>query len=251
MYVNRDYRNTLTNKDLKSFRVTVKETDLYISVDEPSYVSQLEKKTENLVLALRYDLEEYIATDPVFKSTLKPHAPAPGAPLLARTMCDAARVAGVGPLAAVAGAFAEAVGRELLKTCKEVIVENGGDIFMAATHKRRVAVFAGKSPFTGRLAIEISPEKTPLGICTSSGTVGPSLSMGKADAVIIISASTPLADAAASAAGNVVKNKKEVKKGIEIARKIPGILGAVAIKDDKMAAWGDVDIIPLSPPQSV
>jgi len=251
MYVNRDYRNTLTNKDLKSFRVTVKETDLYISVDEPSYVSQLEKKTENLVLALRYDLEEYIAADPVFKSTLKPHAPAPGAPLLARTMCDAARVAGVGPLAAVAGAFAEAVGRELLKTCKEVIVENGGDIFMAATHKRRVAVFAGKSPFTGRLAIEISPEKTPLGICTSSGTVGPSLSMGAADAVIIISASTPLADAAASAAGNVVKDKKEVKKGIEIARKIPGVLGAVAIKDDKMAAWGDVDIIPLSPPQSV
>jgi len=75
--------------------------------------------------------------------------------------------------------------------------------------------------------------------------------MGAADAVIIISASTPLADAAASAAGNVVKDKKEVKKGIEIARKIPGVLGAVAIKDDKMAAWGDVDIIPLSPPQSV
>lgn len=248
MYVNRDYRNTLTNKDLKSFRVTVKETDLYISVDEPSYVSQLEKKTENLVLALRYDLEEYIAADPVFKTTLKPHAPAPGAPLLARTMADAARVAGVGPMAAVAGTFAEAVGRELLKTCKEVIVENGGDIFMAASRKRRVAVFAGKSPFTGRLAIEISPEKTPLGICTSSGTVGPSLSMGAADAVIIISASAPLADAAASAAGNVVKDKKEVKKGIETARKIPGVLGAVAIKDDKMAAWGDVDIIPLSPP---
>jgi len=248
MYVNRDYRNTLTNRDLKSFRVTVKETDLYISVDEPSYVFQLEKKTENMVLALRYDLEEYIAADPVFKSTLRPHALAPGAPLVARAMADAARVAGVGPMAAVAGAFAEAVGRELLKTCSEVIVENGGDVFMAVTRKRLVAVFAGKSPFTGRLAIEISPEKTPLGICTSSGTVGPSLSMGAADAVIIISASAPLADAAASAVGNVVKDKKEVKKGIETARKIPGVLGAVAIKDDKMAAWGDVDIVPLSLP---
>ncbi|WP_418792239.1 UPF0280 family protein [Phosphitispora sp. TUW77] len=247
MYVNRDYRNTLTNKDMKSFRVTVKETDLYISVDAPSYVSLLEKKIENLVLALRYDLEEYIVIDKVFKSTLRPHALAPGAPLIARTMADAARVAGVGPMAAVAGAFAEAVGSELLKTCNEVIVENGGDIFMRVTQKKLVAVFAGRSPFTGRLAIEVAPEKTPLGICTSSGTVGPSFSMGAADAVIIISDSAPLSDAAASASGNAVKDKKELKKGIQIARKIPGVLGAVVIKDDKLAVWGDVDIIPLSP----
>ncbi len=247
MYVNRDYRNTLTNKDLKSFRVTVKETDLYISVDLPSFAAQLEKKAEKTVLALRYDLEEYISTDPVFKTTLSPYIPAPGAPLLARIMADAARAAGVGPMAAVAGAFAEAVGRELLKSCHEVIVENGGDIFMAVTRRRLVAVFAGESPFTGRLAIEVAPEKTPLGVCTSSGTVGPSLSMGNADAVIIISESAPLADAAASAAGNAVKDKKEVKKGIEVARKIPGVLGALAIKDDKLAVWGDVDIVPLNP----
>jgi hypothetical protein len=128
----------------------------------------------------------------------------------------------------------------------DVIVENGGDIFMASTRKRLVAIFAGESPFSGRLAVEVPPEKGPLGICTSSGTVGPSLSMGKADAAVILAQSASLADAAASAAGNVVHTPKDVKKGVGLAKKIRGILGAIVIKDDRLAAWGDVNIVPVS-----
>ena len=246
MYVNRTYRDTLGNKDLKNFRVTVRETDLQISIDHNSYSPAIEKKVEDLILLLRYDLERYIDLDPDFKTTLKPHALALGAPLIALTMAQAANTAGVGPMAAVAGAFAEYVGRSLLKICKEVIVENGGDIFIASTEKRLVAVFAGESLFSNRLAIEIPPDRTPLGVCTSSGTVGPSLSLGKADAAVIISHSTALADAAASAAGNVVQSAGDVKKGIEAARNIPGVLGALVIKEDRLAVWGDFKIIPIS-----
>ncbi len=248
MYVKRVYRDSLGKQDLKSFRISVKETDLYLSVKKESYCPDLEKKVEKLILGLRYDLESYISLDPEFKTTLRPHALATGAPLIARTMAVAANTAGVGPMAAVAGAFAEYIGRELLKITSEVIVENGGDIFMASGQKRLVAIFAGTSPFSNRIAVEIPPDRTPLGICTSSGTVGPSLSMGKADASVIIARSAALADAAATAAANVIQGPQDVKKGIEVAKNINGVLGAIMIKDDKLAVWGDFNIVPVNPP---
>ncbi len=245
MYVDRTYREWMGNDDLSSFRVPVKETDLHISVDKASFGPHLAKKAEETVLGLRYDLETYIATDPEFRTALLPRLLLPGAPAIARTMADAAAAAGVGPMAAVAGTFAEYVGRELLKTCADVIVENGGDIFMASDRQRLAAVFAGSSPFSNRLAVEITPDRMPLGICTSSGTVGPSLSFGRADAAVILAESAALADAAASAAGNVIQTPRDVKKGIEVARKIPGVLGAVMIKDDQLAVWGDFNLVPV------
>ncbi len=246
MYVNRTYRNSLKNKDLKSFHVSVKETDLYISLNCQSFTEEIIAFVEKLVLKFRYDVEAYIETDPEFKTTFTPHVVLPGAPPIVRTMAFAANLAGVGPMAAVAGTFAEYIGRELLKISPEVIVENGGDIFLATERKRLISIFAGKSKFSNKLALEVSPEQTPVGICTSSGTVGPSKSFGKVDAAVIIAASAALADAAASAAGNVVQTSKDVKKGIEVARALPDILGALVIKDDQMAAWGEFKIVPVS-----
>jgi len=246
MYVNRNYRESLIGKNLKSFRVSVKETDLHISVDTGSYVPELEKKAEKQVISLRYDLDRYISLDPEFKTTLRPHALAPGAPLIAENMAWAANTAGIGPMAAVAGAFAEYIGRELLKTVREVIVENGGDIFMSAAEKRLVAIFAGTSPFSNRIAVEVPVQSMPVGICTSSGTIGPSLSFGQADAAVIIAKSAALADAVATAACNEVHGPKEVKKGIVLASGIPGVMGAVIIKDDQLAAWGDINLVPVN-----
>lgn len=247
MYVNRTYRNNAA-RGLKSFRTCIKETDLYISVDSESFSNELAQRVEKMIMALRYDLEKYIERDPDFKVTLNPHVILPDAPAIARTMAAAANTAGVGPMAAVAGAFAEFVGRALRDVCAEVIVENGGDIFMSSNQNRLAGVIAGDSPFTGQIAIEIPAVKMPLGICTSSGTVGPSFSLGKADAAIIISGSTALADAAASAAGNVVQTKKDVKNGVEVAKAIPGVLGAVIIKGDQLAAWGEFKIIRVQTP---
>jgi len=164
---------------------------------------------------------------------------------MAVEMAGAARLAGVGPMAAVAGAFAQYVGRALSRRTKDVIVENGGDIYLRSTRQRRVGIFAGKSPLSNRLALEIRPEHTPLAICTSSGTVGPSLSFGRADAAVVLSPSAPLADAVATAAGNMVQEREEVQKAAEFALSIKGITGAVIIKADRLAACGELKLVPL------
>jgi ApbE superfamily uncharacterized protein (UPF0280 family) len=159
-------------------------------------------------------------------------------------MAKAAEKANVGPMAAVAGAFAEFVGLDLLKYSPEVIVENGGDIFLKSTKSRLVGVYAGEdSPLTGRVALKIEPLDTPLGVCTSSGTVGHSLSFGKADAVVVLSHSTALADAAATAIGNIVKAETDVQKALDFARSVKGLVGAAVIINDKMGVWGKINLI--------
>jgi hypothetical protein len=150
----------------------------------------------------------------------------------------------IGPMAAVAGAIAECVGKELLRFSPEIIVENGGDIFLKSSKRRRVGIYAGQSPLTGKLALEIQPQETPLGICTSSGTVGHSLSLGKADAVVVLSPSTPLADAAATAIGNAIEEASDIAGAIELAQRIKGLKGVMIIKGDKVGLWGKIKVIP-------
>jgi ApbE superfamily uncharacterized protein (UPF0280 family) len=167
------------------------------------------------------------------------------APSIVKDMAEAARTVGVGPMAAVAGAIAEAVGVDLLVHTPEVIVENGGDIFMKLLKSRLIGVYAGESAITGKIALEISPEETPLGVCTSSGTVGHSLSLGAADAVIILSHSAALADAAATAIGNIIKSAEDIAVAIEKVQLINGVTGVVIIKGDKLGVWGKVKLVPL------
>ena len=146
-------------------------------------------------------------------------------------------------MAAVAGAMAECVGMELIALSPEIIVENGGDIFLKSLKKRLIGVYAGESPLTKKIALHIEPEETPLGICTSSGTVGHSLSFGRADAVIVLSPSTPLADAAATAIANLVKEPRDIPGAIKFAEGIGGLKGAVLIKGDIIGLWGEVKIV--------
>lgn len=157
-------------------------------------------------------------------------------------MCSAANKAGTGPMSAVAGALAEAVGFFLLDSIPEVIVENGGDIFLKVLNTVHVGVYAGKSPLHGRLALKIDPGTTPLGVCTSSGTVGPSLSFGRADAAVVISPSTALADAVATALGNRVNDKSDLEKALEFVRSIEGVSGAVVIAGESVAACGNIEL---------
>jgi len=144
----------------------------------------------------------------------------------------------------VAGAIAEYVGRELLPFSREVIVENGGDIFLKTQKTRSIGIYAGEaSPFTGKLALKVEPRETPLGICTSAGTVGHSLSFGKCDAAILLSPSASLADAAATAVGNLIQSADDIPKGIEFAKGVEGIKGVIIIKDDRIGVWGDINIV--------
>jgi len=237
MYQPRTYRHWIRSHDLVSFNVVVKETDLHIQA-----AANLKRKTVKSVSKYRDILERYIERCPSFLTSLEPLAVGDDAPRLIKSMAESASKAGVGPMAAVAGAIAEFVGYELLPFSPEIIVENGGDIFMKTARQRQVGIYAGESPLSGKIALEIEPQNTPLGICTSSGTVGHSLSYGKADAVIVLSPSTPLADAAATAIGNLVKTSGDIPAGIEFAQSIDGLLGVVIIKDDHMGLWGEVKI---------
>ena len=238
MYEPRHYRLLTKEKDLVSFNVVVKETDLFIRARR-----NLRRKALAVALKQRALLEEYIERYPEFVTALEPFAVGDEAPYIVKEMASAAEKVGVGPMAAVAGAVAEYVGKELLKFSSEVIVENGGDIFLKCLERRLVGIYAGKSPLAGRIALEIKPGETPLGVCTSSGTVGHSISFGSADAAIVISSSTPLADAAATAIGNLVKQKDDVYRGIEFAKGIEGLRGVAIIKDDRMALWGQIKIV--------
>jgi hypothetical protein len=148
-------------------------------------------------------------------------------------------------MAAVAGAIAQYVGADLLKLSPELIVENGGDIFLKSKGERVVAIYAGGSPLSGKIGIRIKGAATPLGVCTSSGTVGHSLSFGRADAVVAVAKSAILADAAATAVGNRVKTVADITAGLEYAKGIDGLLGAVIILGEKFGAWGDVEICRL------
>jgi len=237
VYEERIYRHWVNSKDLVGFQVTVKETDLFILAER-----DLSNETSNSIKKFRDEIEKYIARDPEFQTTLKPHKVKSNAPPIIKDMARAGDLAQVGPFASVAGAIAEYVGKSLLKHSPQVIIENGGDIFIRSSKDRIVGVYAGSSSFNKKIALEIKASDTPMGICTSSGTVGHSLSFGKADAVVVLSKSTPLADAAATRIGNFITKKTDIPRGIELAQGIKGLRGVVIIKDDKMGAWGKVKI---------
>ncbi len=241
MYEPRTYRHWVKGKDLISFNVVVKETDLYIRASR-----NLKSKAFKLVLKYRDTLERYIERHPSFLTSLNPLPIGDDAPHIVKSMLESARKVGIGPMASVAGAIAEFVGTELLAFSPEVIIENGGDIFLRSLGKRIVGIYAGKSPLTGKISLEIDGEDTPLGICTSSGTVGHSLSYGTADAVVVLSQSATLADAAATAIGNLIKQPGDIPSGIEFAKGIEGLKGLLIIKDDKVGLWGEVKICQTS-----
>ncbi len=240
MYEKRTYRNLVKTDDLVNFEVIVKETDLLVRAER-----DLSKETRESVLNYRHQLETYIETSPEFERSLIPLKDDSYAPEIVREMIRTSRLAQVGPMAAVAGAMAEFVSRDLYPISKEMIVENGGDIFLATSRERTIGIFAGNSPLSLRIGVVISPEDSPLGVCTSSGTVGPSLSFGKADAVCILSKSAALADAAATAVGNIVKEKDDIERGLERGKGIEGVSGMLIIVGEKMGVWGNVKLTRL------
>jgi len=239
-YQERTYRNYVKAENLVKFEVIEKETDLLILAETNLY-----DKALTSLLKYRTEIEKYTEADPQFAKTFSPHHVRYDAPTIVKEMGTAARKVKVGPMATVAGAIAEFVGRDLLSLTDEIIVENGGDIFLKINQARKVGIYAGNSPFSEKIALEVEAREKPFAVCCSSGTVGHSFSFGKADAVIIIAKSTLLADAAATAIGNVVKEISDIDHGLKLAKKIRGLDGVLIIKGDQMGALGKIKLIPL------
>ncbi len=237
IYNDKHYRSLITEDFLKSYQIKVSETDLYIRTDR-----NLSDYALTSVFKYRNFIEEYIKKRPDFLSSLIPLDEDHKAPAIIREMLIFSKKAHVGPMASVAGAMAEFVGLDLLKYCSNVIVENGGDVFIKTSQALRVGLFAADSPLSMKVAIRILPDETPMGVCTSSASVGHSLSFGIADAVCVTSKSAILADAAATFIGNRVKRKEDIKKAIEEGLNIKGVRGVIIIAGDAMGVAGDIEI---------
>ena len=237
-YEERIYRYLINKDNLISYKVNIAESDLFISSD-----IDLSDHALELLSAYRTSLESYIFSHPEFRTSLIPLPEDPLAPPIVRDMLARSKLCGVGPMAGVAGAVAEFVGKGLLRFSENIIIENGGDIFLTAKKDLKVSIFAGESPLSYKVNLLVKSKETPLGICTSSATVGPSLSFGKADAVCVLSKSATLADAAASAIGNRILSKRDIKHSLEYGIKIKGIMGVVIIIGNDMGAVGDVEFV--------
>ncbi len=240
MCPDRTYRNLVSTDKLVSFKVVVKETDLLVHADK-----YMEHETRELVLEHRGYVEAYIKAHPDFAAELTPWRLDGPAPTIVVDMIAAGENAGVGPMAAVAGAVAEHAGLGLLKFTDQVIVENGGDVFIKTMTPLTVGIFAGQSPLSLRIGIRVRGGPKPLGVCTSSGTVGHSLSLGEADAICVVANSCTIADAAATAIGNRVQSIADIENAIAMGKRIEKIRGILIIVGEKMGIWGELEVIPL------
>ena len=234
----RVYRKSVSSDNLVNYNVVVRETDLLISSDSDLASIALESTYK-----YRRYLESYIDIHPDFLTSLSPVPRDKLVPEIIKDMIEASFLYNVGPMASVAGAIAQYVGRDLLMHSENVIVENGGDIFISLKRKSRVGIFSGDSAFGSKVSLKLRSDEMPLGICTSSATVGPSLSFGSADAVCVKSYSAVLADAAATAIGNIIKDKKDIRMALRFAQRFKRtIRGVVIIIGDHLGAWGDIDL---------
>lgn len=240
----RTYRSQFNTLRFSGFEVKYQETDVWIGIDPESFKPEIKEFSLSKIKELRKKLDDYIRTEPFFKKSLNPFQPGETAPAEAMEMAQAAAKAGIGPMSTVAGLFAREIGNEINQnfSVNELVIENGGDFFSLLKNDIVFSVFAGDSILSERIGLKITPETSPLGICTSAGTVGPSLSYGKADAVVVISEDVLVADAFATALGNKVKSPNDVEKVINQAEKHPEILSLLIICEDKIGVRGDYEI---------
>lgn len=223
-------------EDLVYFGVRAGQSDLYIGAGK-----NLAREAEEALKKARGEIEKEISRRPAFLTSYYPLMYTGGASELVRRMYAASDACGVGPMAAVAGAVAQYVGEALAEMSKEVIVENGGDIYIRTEKKRQAAVYAGQSSLSGKMALETAPGVW--GICTSGYSVGHSYSDGRCDAAVVLAHDCALADAAATALGNSIKNERQLESGVKNILNTDGVLGALAVINEKVAAAGEVSLI--------
>ena len=230
------------------FRVVHFESDLLIGVPPGSYIREMEETALEELHRLRRILLDHGRKDPPFLNSLEPLTCNSSAevPEEIITMLECGREAGTGPMAAVAGLFAEKVGRRLAKLYRieELVVENGGDLFLRNESDLVSVIHAGHSPLSDKMAFVIRPGEW--GICTSSGTLGHSYSRGKADALCVISGSAPLADAWATALANRVQGPEDIEGLLEIVEEISGIEGCAVIAGERIGVRGKFQVKLLS-----
>lgn len=238
IYEPRTYRDK-GHRRVDQHEICIGDTDLFIISDWWN-----DELVSRWIRQLRSAILREIESHPHFLDALAPVTARTSHPLIQR-MTDAACAASVGPMAAVAGAIAEGIGKRLLEMGQDAVVENGGDLFVAYHQDIIIRLMAGSSPLSNQMGIRIKKEQMPAGLCTSSGTVGHSLSFGKADAAVILSKNVALADAVATATANRVQTADDIASALEFASSIEGIEGALIVVGDAFGAIGQIELVKI------
>lgn len=235
----RHYRQQYTrHKGEQAFQVVVEETDLHVTA-----CMDLSLEISRYVSALRGQLKSYIMLHSNYRDSYVPvHVPS-GVAEIVRRMADAAGVAGVGPMAAVAGTISQMVCEEFAGNSAELIVENGGDVYMLST-RDRVAGLLPDPHSDATIGIVVRAHEFPVSICASSATIGHSLSLGKGDLVAVRSRDGALADACATALCNLLKSPDAIERVTESAAALEaqGIEGVFAQCGGRVAIWGNMEL---------
>lgn len=238
----RTYRSALFPRQGEvRFQVTVEESDLLVTA-----TSDLSGDIAAYLSLIRGQLKNYILLHPEFRASLTPLPTDPDAPEIARRMQEAARTCQVGPMAAVAGTIAQMAADLFAPVSPDILVENGGDIYLHSTRERLVALLA--KPVQGaRLALRLAPGEFPVALCTSSATIGHSLSFGAADLVTVKARSGALADAAATTLGNLARSADclplVLKRAEELGK--AGVLGVFVQVGEAVGVWGGMELAVL------
>jgi ApbE superfamily uncharacterized protein (UPF0280 family) len=236
-YQERYYRDYVAG-GLRTFNITLFESDLQIYADQA-----LRQSLEEELKIIRQEIEDYIKKYPEFQMSLKPLKILKNDSLLIGHMKEASKKLGVGPMATVAGAVAHYLGQAFYQETSELIIENGGDLYVYSGTDKKVLLHGGPEATVKDLTIKIDKDKLPMGVCTSSGKLGHSKSFGRCDAVTVLSKDTLVADAAATALGNLLKSKGDIREVLQYSKTFKDIVGVVAIVDDQMGAWGEFEFV--------
>jgi len=238
----RDYRDSVRpQKGEVRFQVAVEQTDLLIVAEK-----DLQAEIAAYVSQVRGEIKNWIMFHPEFAESLLPVEVPDTAPDIVLAMARAGAACNVGPMAAVAGAVAQAVGDRFVGDSPNILVENGGDTYLHSTRERVVALLA--EPDSGAMVgLRIEAGSFPVAICASSGTIGHSLSLGTGDLVAVRATDARLADAAATALCNMLKSEADIDRVLKRAKDFvdAGLEGLFAQFDQKIAAWGDLELVAL------
>ncbi|SNS07011.1 hypothetical protein SAMN04488503_2561 [Humidesulfovibrio mexicanus] len=238
----RAYRESvLAQPGERRFQVVLEQTDLMVTAE-----TDLSGPMLDMARVLRGELKNYMLTHPGFRESLVPFPVQDDAPEIVREMARASALANVGPMAAVAGTIAQLLAERFAPLSPNLIVENGGDIFMRSTRKRTVALL-GDPQSGARLGLALSPRDFPVSLCASSATIGHSLSLGKGELVVVRSRSAALADAAATALANLIDTADDLDLLLARARKMGslGVEGVFAQAGGRLGVWGKMELVAL------
>jgi hypothetical protein len=236
MYEERFYRAYSKAKFVRE--VSHKESDLYVASD-----SAIDEKLLAGILKKYYrQIEEYIEKNPGFATSLSPLEVDIKAPAIIQDMLKVSGLTGIGPFASVAGAVAYYVGREILRYADEVIIENGGDLFLKINEDKRIGVYLGDRFALKAVTLKIKKRTRPFGIASSSSSIGHSLNFGKADLLTVIARDAIIADGFATALSNRIQDEAGLCEVMNLAQVNDAISGMLIFFGGKIYLWGELEI---------